>query len=328
MRRSQVTAVASTAVAIALLGWLVVRLDDRAALLRAVGDAARNPLWLLAGFAAFGGSLLCGTLRWWILLHVLALPIRAGRAVQLYAVGHFFNVVVPGATGGDVVKATCAALDCPGRRPEAVASILVERLFGLVALCVLVALVALARPSFFAGSTQLRVLRWFSLALGAGAVTGMVALFAWDWSRWIPRLDGTRRWHRALETVVRLYNAARFCAGHPRALAWSLALSMGNHLMAVCCAWSIGRALGLEIPGLDYLTVVPLVNAVTAVPLTPGGAGVRETATCALLTLVGASAAQATALSLLVYGVILAWALVGGLCYLALRAFTRPGGRS
>lgn len=320
MRRSQIATLGGTLLAVALLVWLIAGLEDRAALAQAFANAARRPLWLLAGVAAFGGSLLCGTIRWWVLLNALALPIPGPRAVQLYAVGHFFNVVVPGATGGDVVKATCAALDSPGRRPEAVASILVERLFGLVALCVLVAGVALVRPAFFAGTLQLRVLRAFCLALGAGSVAGTALLFGIDWSRWVPALDGSRRWHRAVETLLRLYNAGRLCAAHPRALGWSLGLSLLNHFAAVGCAWSVGRALGLAVAGWDYLTVIPIVNAVAAVPLTPGGAGVRETATCALLTVAGASAAESAALSLLVYGVILLWALLGGVAYLLLRA--------
>jgi hypothetical protein len=325
MKRSHATALAGAALAVALLVWLIARLEDPTAILRAFADAASRPVWLVAGLAAFGGCLLCGTVRWWVLLTALSLPIQPRRAVQLYAVGHFFNVVVPGATGGDVVKATCAALDSPGRRPEAVASILVERLFGLVALCVLVAVVALARPSFFASSVQLRVLRGFSLTLGVVSVAGTLLLFGINWTRWLPTPGGTHRWHRLVDTLVRLYNAGRLCAGHPRALWSALGLSLLNHLMAVGCAWCMGRALGLAIAGVDYLTVFPIVNAVAAVPLTPGGAGVRETATCVLLGVAGATEAQGTALSLLVYGAILAWALLGGICYLSLRSPMRRG---
>jgi uncharacterized membrane protein YbhN (UPF0104 family) len=98
-------------------------------------------------------------------------------------------------------------------------------------------------------------------------------------------------------------------------------LSLFNHISLSVCFWCIGRALALSAGFVDYLTVVPIVNAVAAVPLTPGGAGLRETAMSLLLTVAGVTAADATAVSLLGYGVNLTWALVGGLCYLGLRKF-------
>lgn len=317
--RSRWHAVAGVALAVGLLGWLVWRLEDRNAMLAVFSEARGRPWALLGGVAFFGASLGCGTLRWGFLLRALSLPISGSRVLQLYAVGHFFNAVVPGSTGGDVVKAACAAKDSPGRRPEAVASIVVERVVGLLALCVLAAGVALARADFFAGTSELRLLRGMALLLGVGALLGAGVLFGIDWSRWFPETEDARGWRKAVAVLVRAYRAMRLCMRHPMALGSTFGLSLANHLCAVGCAACLGHALGLPVPVADYLVVIPLVNAVAAVPLTPGGAGVRESASVVLLTVAGATAAQATALSLLVYGVIVAWALVGGLCYLALR---------
>ena len=54
-----------------------------------------------------------------------------------------------------------------------------------------------------------------------------------------------------VDTLVRLYNAGRLCAGHPRALWSALGLSLLNHLLAVGCAWCMGRALGLGIAEVE-----------------------------------------------------------------------------
>jgi uncharacterized membrane protein YbhN (UPF0104 family) len=310
-----------TALAAGLLAWLVLRMEDRGALAEALAAAFRRPAPLALGVAFFGMGLACGALRWWALLRALALPIRGGRALQLYAVGHFFNGLVPGTTGGDVLKAACAAADCPGRRPEAVASIVAERVIGLAALCLLAAGVAALFPSFYGRAPELQVLRGFALLLGFGAVAGLGLLFGVDWLRRAEDDAGPDAgwWRRVAGVAVRLYRAMRLCAARPRVLGAAFLLSLVNHLCHVACAAALGSALGLRLTPADYLAAMPLVNALSAVPLTPGGAGIRETAAVAVLSLAGVPAAGATALSLLLYGVMLAWAAAGGVCYVALR---------
>ena len=115
-----------TLLGIALLVWVFVRLAQEQkieALRETFGAALQSPLWLALAVAVFAGSLACGAARWMALLRALSIPMKPARAIQLYIVGHFFNAVVPGATGGDVVKAAYAAADHAEQRPEAVASI-------------------------------------------------------------------------------------------------------------------------------------------------------------------------------------------------------------
>jgi len=321
MRRRLAT-VAGLLLAILLLARLVLNLENPDEVATAFASAGRAPGWLLVGILAFGAALLSGALRWLIILRDLRLPIGGWRAFQLYAIGHFFNVLIPGATGGDIIRATFAATDSPGRQPEAVASILAERLFGLIVLGILAAVVALVRPAFFRGSTELQLLYYFCLLLGAGALAGSLLLFGINWEKILPQAAESGRWARVVEIVRRLYSAARICAARPATLGWTLFFSLTNHVMNIISAWGIGRALQLAIGLPDYITAIPVVNIVAAVPITPGGAGVRDKIVNILLTGLGVSDENCLALSLMINGVIIIWALLGGIGYLILRRRT------
>lgn len=309
---------AGTLVAAVLLVWLVLRMENRQALADAMLSALQKPAHLLGGFLLFGTGLACGALRWWYLLRTLELPVSGRDVMRLYAIGHFFNGLIPGATGGDLVKATFAARNCPGRKTEAVASIVAERVIGMVALCLLAAGAALAFPAFYNSSPELRIIRRFSLTAGAATIVGLILLLSVNWPAFLAKRENSAR-RMLVTTLARLYSAIRLCALRPAVLAKTLALSMANHLVMVVCAALLGDSLGMPLHLQEYLATIPVINAVAAVPLTPGGAGIRETAAVFILQEAGAPAAEATALSLLLYGLLLVWAAIGGIMYVLLR---------
>jgi len=347
--RSLLLRVLPVLLAAGLMAWVIRGLDDPRRLIDLFREAARRPGWLAAGILAFGGALLCGTLRWALLLRLLRVPMRAARIVRLYAIGHFYNVLIPGATGGDVVKAGCVVHDYPAQRPEAVGSILAERFSGFIALAMLVLAVAVSMPSVFVGAAAegrswgecLRALALFRplsaaegaavpisgagraawlycIGFGAATLAGTGVLFWSDAPRRLLRggREGELRGWRAF--LLRLYGAMQISVRDMRVFGEVFALSILNHVFtALCTAW-LGGALGLSVGLVEMVGVMAVVNAVTAVSLTPGGAGVREVATSALLLNIGIAKDSAVAMSLLTYGAILLWALVGGLAHINL----------
>ena len=64
------------------------------------------------------------------------------RAQKLAFIGLFFNNIIPGMTGGDLVKAIMVARDHPEQQPAAILSVIIDRIIGLLGL-VLVAVGAL-----------------------------------------------------------------------------------------------------------------------------------------------------------------------------------------
>ena len=64
-------------------------------------------------------------IRWGILLKAANLPQHLGRAYRLTFIGVFFNNVVPGQTGGDLVRAFYIARENEGHRTDSVLSVIV-----------------------------------------------------------------------------------------------------------------------------------------------------------------------------------------------------------
>src|SRR5690606_6224686 len=120
----------------------------------------------------------------------------------------FFNLVLPGLTGGDLVKAGMAVRDHPHARADALVSVVVDRVIGLWALLGLAAGVLL-----FGGQEALSALRLpVSLAFLGATVVLVIALH--PASR---RLVGLERWIDKLPQARRLRkmdHAARIYGGH------------------------------------------------------------------------------------------------------------------
>jgi uncharacterized membrane protein YbhN (UPF0104 family) len=88
-------------------------------------------------FVAFGLTLAALTvgalltfLRWYFLVRAAGLPFRLTDALRLGLIGFFFNNLLPGGVGGDVVKAVFIARE-QSRRAIAVATILVDRFLAV-----------------------------------------------------------------------------------------------------------------------------------------------------------------------------------------------------
>ena len=107
------------------------------------------------------------------------------------------------------------------------------------------------------------------------------------------------------------------CEHNPVVLLQTMTLSLINHMTLVVSTSLLGYALGIDIPFVDYVTTIPIVNAIAAIPLTPGGLGTRETTAKFLLGVLGVQSSRAVLLSLLLYGSQMFWSLVGGIVYLS-----------
>jgi uncharacterized membrane protein YbhN (UPF0104 family) len=97
---------------------------------------------------------------------------------------------------------------------------------------------------------------------------------------------------------------------------------------AILISWWIlsGKALGLTVSPLAYITFIPILSLALMVP-SIGGLGVREGVAPLLFAGVGVSEAQAVALSLVVWLLNRGTGVVGGIVYLviSLRDLRRGG---
>jgi uncharacterized protein (TIRG00374 family) len=193
-----------------------------------------------------------------------------------------------------------------------------DRIIGLVALVSLVTIVLVSRLSLTLAHPETRTALLF---FGAVFAVSLVVAVTASWCDVFERIGILRRFSertRIGAVAHRMYATFRIGFRNPAVLWSTMAVSVLNHLLNVVSVQLLGRALNVRLPFVDFLTAFPVINAVAAVPLTPGGLGTREATAKAVLNHVfGVPEANAVLLSLLLYASVLLWSLVGGVVYMA-----------
>lgn len=270
-----------------------------------------QPSGLAGALACFALALSCAMTRWWVLLGMAGCPTRWWDSVRLSFVGLFFNLVVPGVTGGDLVKAVAIAREHPGRGLAATLSIVVDRLLGLLLL------LWIATAAVFLAGEHYAELRLPLALLSLGGALGL-ALYAHQPLRALVRFEALLGKLPFGERVVQLDRALLEYARAPARMALCALLSVGNHFGVIAGVWVLGRAFGAnELGVLDYFAIVPVANMISAIPIAPGGWGVGEAAYNFLFTRAGASATLGVAVSVSYRLCQMALQLLGGLFLLA-----------
>lgn len=262
-------------------------------------------------------SLLCASLfivtRWWRLLLIAGCPTSWVEAFRLTYVGLFFNTILPGSTGGDLVRAYAVVRGHSERRADALTSVGADRVIGLLGMAILSSVAIWSADERFADLRPWVLSALLVLVLGSLAVVN-------PWLRRLVRFDAILARLPQGQRLAKIDEAVRAYARQPGGVTIALLLSMGNHLASTACCYFIGHALGDTHSFHDYLCIVTVANTISALPLSPGGLGVGEVAFGTLLALADGMYMIGVATSIL-YRLFLAGLGLGGGLVLLL-----PGG--
>jgi uncharacterized membrane protein YbhN (UPF0104 family) len=246
-------------------------------------------------------------LRWRVILGRGAPPV--GVLFRITLVGMFFGLFAPTSVGGDAVRAIYLSRILPGPARNA-SSVLLDRLLGLVALGLILAVGVALAPVLSAG--VLRQVTWGRppawvgwLVAGGLCLAGAVA--------W--RLLRATAWGRE---AVRLW--VEFGREGARLRAGAL-VACGVQLSYVAAWLELAWALRLPAPAVSFLVFVPLVSLASMLPISISGLGLREGAWAVLLGPFGVAPADSVTFSLLYFALFALTATLGGALVLA-----RPAG--
>lgn len=298
--------------------WLAVRLlfitaifalifsrIDLAAFLAQVRDL--QIAYALAGFAAVLTAIGIVTVRWKILLDVVAPGVRLLPLLIFNLVGIFYSQFLPGNVTGDLVKGYYLARTASDK-VSIFSSVAVDRFIG-ISMNGLIGMIALSsNPTIL---NALQVNPNVPLMLVIMTVVGIIAayfLFS-AFSRWE---------HRFPAVIASFYQAFRLYLKHPAALAKAGLANLGFFLTWGLGFW--GLALSVGLTQLDFPTIILILAAVNftqTIPVSINGWGVREGALILLLSAYNVPSEQALLLSLLVALTNLAAAALGGVFVLA-----------
>lgn len=264
-----------------------------------------NPLFVLLALVLPWVALSSGVLRWKTLLRLEGIKLPFRWLLRSFLRGRFVGAFTPSTTGLDLYRLVDVAKDHSKAASGRV--ILVEKLYGLVALAMVTLMLLPFGVARFFGTAGLLM----AAALGAVSVVGLFVLERPGLLRRLP-----------LSKAKKLADALGASRPSLRRRAELMSLGVVSHLATALVFVATGLALGVEATPFELAIVGNAIVLATLLPVSVGGFGVREATAVALLGTVGVSTSDALLVGLLGYLVAQPPALIGGALLAAKRAHT------
>jgi len=255
-------------------------------------DPVHLPLLFLSG-GAFIVAQMLAAYRLALLLKIIDLSLSFPYVFKLTMIGSFFNIVIPGTVGGDIVKGAYLFKSEENRRGRSSGIVLMDRVMGFLALLFIgtisiIYLYLLKRETLFPYIIELK---WVFLIS-----TTMLMLFA------LFLLFGKKRQFRVKVKVIastlfkktifyHMADAIGSLTKRRRVLAEAFCISLGVQLFGLAGLLILIRFVPANLPDIAALTAVSsIVLLFSVIPMTPGNIGWTELVASIGWSVVGSSA--------------------------------------
>ncbi|MBV7338373.1 flippase-like domain-containing protein [Chloroflexi bacterium TSY] len=283
--------------------------------------------------------------KWNVLLRVRGIWLSLTTIIEIYWASTFFGLFLPATIGGDAFRAYAVS-----KRGyvlgEIVSSIILERVFGLIALMSFVLsgiglslLLAeerihgnMANLFWVSGLLLLVVVLFLVLSLNRTFVNASRKIlfrlvpercekktirFSTAHLQRLPDRITQGKVGRRISQILRDTYESYVSFRHAKdALIFFLFLSLLENLFPIAWTYCLALAFQIELPFLYTFVLVPIVLLLRRLPISIDGAGIHEGAFVYLMALVGFSAAQGLLLGLVTHLLTLALVLPGGLFFI------------
>jgi len=246
------------------------------------------PAWPLMSFAflLFFGEVVVSGLRLIILLRAHRIFLSLSSAIRLTSIGIFFNIAMPGATGGDLVKIYYVIRGSDISRTKVTTIVLLDRIAGIFALMILPLLIAPFFLKTILASDILITLILIALCCSLILVASMLIAFSeqvnnarfliWLFKR--PLLGKYLKW---------VFDTIHIYRNQKMSLLTAVLLSLIIHIANLFVILLITISIAPGSFSWLLMIVAPMGFIANALPLTPGGLGVGEAAFSSLFNIVG-----------------------------------------
>ena len=244
-------------------------------------------LWALAAAVTlyFLGQFVF-VLRWSLLLITQKIYINYWQALRLHFLGLFYNNCMPGAIGGDLLRAWYVTSHTE-KKLEAALSVFFDRAIGLTCTVLIVCLAYFFVPvGTDGGKLEIgadfhiaeKLAQYKSVFIGAALCCAVILIV-------LCVLKKTRLLLIKLIKFIKVHGltifkkiaaSIRIYCCKPLILLVALCLSIICQIMAITSIWIIGRNLGITAPIKYYFMFFPLSWILGSLPISVGGAGVME----------------------------------------------------
>jgi len=226
--------------------------------------------------------------RWKYLLSLVdgSSGLSSFRLFALYLMGAFFSRLLPGMVGGDAVRAYYLYKDTKSGT-MALASVLADRYIGFAAMLSLGLIALPFGISKISGADAgwAIPLEWIIPLIAITFITVSFIIF-------------TLKIGSRFSKVKDFYEYFLKLKNSPSILLKSFGLSIIVQVIGIFAVYLISVGIGAKTSLVEFFLFVPIINTITALPISMSGLGVREGAFVLLLGLTGIKPEVATSISL------------------------------
>lgn len=254
-----------------------------------------------------------GAVQWQALLRLQEIVLPFRQVITLYFVGVFFNNFMVGNVGGDAVR-VYDLKRLTGRGVSGFAATFLDRFIGLFTLSCFSVLAFAFSPQLWQSALILPI-----VSLGGGLCAILCFGFSGRLSDFAVRLCRRFLPEKVATLIADIRECFQMYRRAYRVLLRVGILACGVQLSRVGVYFAVGLALGQSISFIYYLTFIPLIAIVAAVPISFGGIGVRENMGALLFGQVGME--PAVALTMMFFGYLagIVASLMGGVMFVIRR---------
>lgn len=230
------------------------------------------------------GAHLISFFRWRVMVRALDLPFTKFDAIRIGFISSFFSLFAFGVIGGDTLRAFYVTRQMRDRAPEAVCSVIADRVVGLLTMFTFAsaafllldtASIASAHPGKMATLNYACLIVLACTSLGvAGVITVVLApqILKTNWNLKLYALP------RFGPIILRLTEVVLVYRSKPGAVLSCVLMSVGVNLCFVVSIYSMAAGLTQSYPSIaSHFLIEPISMVANAAPL-PGGLGGMELA--------------------------------------------------
>jgi uncharacterized protein (TIRG00374 family) len=219
-------------------------------------------------------------------------PLRV--IMRVFFVSTFIGTFLPSGLGNDAVRTwQLAAEGVP--TSQALASVLIDRVLGLVSILIASTIGLILYPSLIHNPWVAGI---FALT-AAGSLVALSLVYSESSARLAKRLCRVFPIHGVAARIERLIDALLAYRRHHGSVTAVLVASVGVQFLRVAQGWLLGLSLGLTAPFLQYVAFIPVIVLVMQLSPTINGVGASQWGFEKLFGLGGTAASPAIALSIL-----------------------------
>lgn len=252
---------------------------------RELAELLKNIRWpyLIGYFALNFFDRFVMAYKWKILLDAKAISCSWEKLIVVYFKGTFLGNLFPTSLGGDAIRAYELSRNTQ-TGVDVISSIIMERFLGFLSSAIM-ALMAIPLLFFFVPDFP-RFLLWLLLTFLSAGVLFLVLLIRGGGPTALKNFMAKLPWADKISKITSSFVLYRI---QPKALGKFFLWSFGEQLVPILTIYFLVLTLGLSVPFLYLVPIIPIAQFFARIPVSLSGFGIQEGLFIALFSFFGIS---------------------------------------